>query len=73
METTSIQISKDLLKELKSHKMYDKESYEEIIWDLLEDRMELSEETESLIEESEREIQEGKGLSLEEVKRELDL
>ena len=49
MGTTTIQISKDLLEELKSRKMYDKESYEEVIWDALEDSMELSEETKKRI------------------------
>ena len=43
---TTMQVSKDLLKELKSRKMYDNESYEDIVWDLLEDTMELSEELE---------------------------
>ena len=45
MTTTTIQISKDLLQDLKSRKMYDKESYEDVIRDLLEDTMELSEQT----------------------------
>ena len=37
MATTTMQVSKDLLQDLKSRKMYDKESYEDIIRDLLED------------------------------------
>lgn len=41
MAITTIQISEDLLEELKSHKMSDKESYEDIIRELLEDTMEL--------------------------------
>ena len=53
MASTTIQISKDLLDELKSRKMYDKESYEDIIRDLLEDTMELSEETKRNIKKSE--------------------
>ena len=47
---TTIQISSDLLQELKIRKLYNKESYEEIIWDLLEDSMELSQETLTRIE-----------------------
>ncbi len=70
---TTIQVSKDLIKELKNKKMYDKESYEEIIWDLLEDSMELSEETKRHIKQSEKEIQEGKTVPLEQVKKELGL
>ena len=66
---TTIQISKDLLEKLQQMKMHVKESYEEIIWDLIEDRMELSEETKKNIEESRKEIEEGKTVSLEEIKK----
>ena len=50
-------------------KMSEKESYENIIWDLIEDKMEFSEETKRNIEKSEKEIREGKTISLEEIKR----
>jgi predicted transcriptional regulator len=70
---TTIQVSNKLAKELKNRKMYDKESYEDIIWDILEDTMELSEQTKKDIEESLKEIKEGKTHSLEEVKKELGL
>ncbi len=73
MTTTTIQISKSLLEELKSRKSYSKESYEDIIWDLLEDTMELSEETLADIKIAEKEIAEGKVYTLEEVKKELGL
>jgi len=66
---TTIQISKDLLQELKKRKKFEKESYEDLIWDLLEDTMELSDETKKAIKESERDIKEGRILSLEEVKK----
>ncbi len=72
METT-IQVSSELLKKLKSMKMNDKESYENIIWDLLEDRMELSEETKKHIAQSRKEIAEGKTYALEEVKKRLKI
>ena len=42
---TTISVSQELLSKLKERKMYDKESYEEVIWDALEDSMELSKET----------------------------
>ena len=51
--------------------MHAKESYEDIIWDLLEDRMEFSDETKRNIAQSEKEIKEGKVISFEEVKRKL--
>jgi len=70
---TTIQISENLLKELKTRKMYDKESYEEIIWDLLEDTMVLSEETKKEIKQAEEEFKQGKVHTLKEVKQELRL
>lgn len=72
METT-IQISRELLDKLKMRKLSEKESYERVIWDLIEDSMELSEETKKNIAQSEREIKEGKTVSLEEVKKKLNL
>ena len=70
---TTMQISKELLEKLKLMKMYNKESYENVIWDLLEDRMEFSEETKKNIAQSEKEIREGKTVSFEEVKRKLGM
>ena len=70
---TTIQVSAKLLEKLKQKKLYDKESYEEVIWDLMEDSMELSEETKRNIEQSRREIAEGKTATLEEVKKKLKL
>jgi predicted transcriptional regulator len=73
METTTIQVSKELLSKLKERKLYDKESYEEVIWDALEDSMELSEETKRRIKKAEEDIKAGRVYSLEEVKKELGL
>ena len=42
---TTIQISEELKKELTKKKLYTAESYEDVIWDLMEDTMELSDET----------------------------
>ena len=72
METT-IQVSKELLNKLQLMKMHSKESYEDIIWDLLEDRMELSKETKKSIGEYERNVKKGKVKfkTLEQVKKEL--
>jgi len=72
METT-IQVSRDLLEKLKEMKIHEKESYENLLWDLIEDRMELSEETKKNILKSEKEIKEGKTYTLEEVKKELEI
>ena len=70
---TTIQISNQLLNKLKHKKMYDKESYEEVIWDMIEDTMELSEETKRNIAISEKQIKEGKTSTLAEVKKKLGL
>ena len=70
---TTIQVSPELVQELKSRKMFNNESYEEIIWDLIEDTRELSEETKKEIEQAEKEFKEGKFHTLEEVKKELGL
>lgn len=72
---TTIQISNSLLEQLKQMKIHEKESYEEIIWDMVEDRMELSKETKRAIEEYENDVREGtlKTISHEELKRSLGL
>jgi predicted CopG family antitoxin len=72
METT-IQISSELLKNLKAMKVHDKESYEDLIWDLIEDRLVFSEETKKNIEQSEREIKEGRVHKWNAVKKELGI
>jgi len=70
---TTIQISSTLKKELLKRKLFVKETYEEIIWDLIEDSMELSEETKKTIEQSRKDIKEGKVYSHKQVKKELGL
>jgi len=70
---TTIQVSEDLLEALKNRKIYSKESYEDLIWDLIEDTMELSEETKKRIEQSRLEIERGETVSLSEVKKKLGI
>ncbi len=70
---TTISVSQELLSKLKERKLYDKESYEEVIWDALEDSMELSEETKKRIKRAEEDIKAGRVHSLEDVKRELGI
>jgi len=72
METT-IQVSRELLGKLKDMKTTDKESYEDIIWDLIEDRLPLSEETKRHLEQSRKEIAAGKAIPLAKVKKDLGL
>ena len=70
---TTIQITDDLQKALLKKKMFNKETYEEVIWNLIEDNMELSEETKRDIEEARNEIKLGKFVTLEEAKKRLGL
>jgi len=73
MGTTTIQISTDLLNKLKERKMYNKESYEDIISDLLEDSMELSEQTKKHIRQAEADVRAGRTVPLAEVKKKIGL
>ncbi|HLC79862.1 MAG TPA: hypothetical protein VJG83_05590 [archaeon] len=70
---TTIQISEKLKKKLELRKSVKKESYEDVIWDLLEDTGELSEQTKKDLYEARKEVEEGKVKTLEEVKKELGL
>lgn len=70
---TTIQISEALLGKLKDRKITQKESYEEVIWDLLEDSLEISEETKRLIREAELEFKAGKTHSHDAIRKELGI
>jgi predicted transcriptional regulator len=70
---TTIQLSKELKKELEGRKLYTKETYEEVIWDLIEDTMELSEETKKDIKISEEQFKRGETVTLDELEKELGL
>lgn len=73
MVDTTIQISKELLSKLQFMKIHSKESYEDIIWDLIEDRLELSKETKKRLAEYEKDKRSGKLKlkTLEQVKKDL--
>jgi predicted transcriptional regulator len=70
---TTIQISGQLLETLKKKKQYDRESYEEVIWDLVEDTMEINEETKKEIEQARADIKAGRFYTHEQVKKRLGL
>ncbi len=70
---TTIQVSDSLVEKLKQRKLYDKESYEEVIWDLMEDTQELNEETKRNMAKARAEIKAGKTHTHEEVKKALGL
>lgn len=70
---TTIQISEKLQGELNKRKISDRETYEDVIWDAMEDTMELSEETKKEIEHARAEIKAGKFHTLSEAKKKLGL
>jgi len=72
METT-IQVSHKLREALKVRKMSSGESYENIIWNLMEDSQELSEEAKRGIALAEKDIEEGRVHKWEDVKKELGI
>ena len=73
MENTTIQISHALKEKLEERKLFARESYEEIISDLLEDTLELSEETKRDIKEAEEDIRKGRIHRWEDIKKELKI
>lgn len=70
---TTIQISNDLQSELSKKKISERETYEEVIWDLIEDTHELNEETKKEIAQARAEIKAGKVFTLAQIKKELRL
>jgi len=70
---TSIQISKRLQKELLKRKLFEKETYEAVIWDLIEDNEELNTQTKKELAEARAEVKAGKVHSLAKIKKELGL
>ena len=70
---TTIQVSEELRERLALRKIDEKDRYEDVIWDLLEDTMELSEQTKKEIEIARKEIKQGKFVTHAQLKKELGL
>lgn len=70
---TTIQITEKLQKELAKKKLHDNETYEEVIWDMIEDTLEISEETKKEIEQARADFKAGKFYTHEQVKKKLGL
>ena len=70
---TTIQLSNELKDVLNSRRVYDKETYEEVIWNLLEDLEDLSQSTLERIKISEKEIENNETISLNSIKKKYDL
>ncbi len=70
---TTIQVSEKLVDTLKMRKQYDKESYEGVIWNLVEDTLEINEETKREIEKARAEVKAGNFYTHEHLKKRLGL
>jgi len=70
---TTIQISNNLQEELSKRKLFDRETYEEVIWNLMEDTMELNEQSKKEIEQARAEIRNNKYIKLDEAKKRLGI
>lgn len=73
MTSTTIQISSELQQELNKMKLFNRETYEEVIWNIIEDTKELSEQTKKDIDHSRKEISEGKFITLSDLKKKYNL
>ena len=70
---SSIQLSKELQELLAKRKLSDSETYEEVIWDLIEDTLELSDQTKKDIKKARADFQSGRYMSHAQVKKQLGL
>jgi predicted transcriptional regulator len=66
---TTIQVSEALQQKLNEKRLFVKETYEEVIWNLIEDTEELSAETKKEIAEARAEIAKGNFVTFEEFKK----
>jgi predicted transcriptional regulator len=70
---TTIQVSQKLKEELDKYQLHDFETYEDIIWDFIDDRKMLNEETLKEIEQARKDYREGKYITHEQLKKKLGL
>jgi hypothetical protein len=68
---TTIQINEKLQALLIKRKLYDRQTYEEVIYDLIEDTMEINEETKRELAEARADAKAGRVKPLSSVKKEL--
>ena len=69
--STTIQISDIPHNELDKRKLFDRETYEDVIWNLVEDTKELNAQTKKEIAEARAEIKAGKFHTLAQVKSQI--
>ncbi len=73
MTISTIQIKEETKKTLQSMKLHPRETYEEVIERMLEDLRKLSKETIADIEEARKEIESGRFVTHEQLKKDLGL
>ena len=73
MTISTIQIREETKKTLLSMKLHPRETYEEVIERMIEDLSQLNEETIQEIEEARKEIESGRFVTHEQLKKALDL
>ena len=73
MASTTIQISQELQYELNKMKLFSRETYEEVIWNVIEDTRELSDETKKEIIEARKQISKGEFVTLSDLKKKYKL
>ncbi len=73
MTISTIQVKEETKKRLQSMKLHPRETYEEVIERLIEDLSELDEKTMVEIEEARKEIESGKFVTHEQLKKDLGL
>ena len=72
METT-IRISSEIKQKLDKMKMFERETYNELIGFLIEDQLELNEKTKKEINEAKKRVEKGDFYTEEEAKKILDI
>ena len=73
MTISTIQVREETKKILQSMKLHSRETYEEVIERMIEDLSELDEKTKAEIEEARKDIESGKFVTHEQLKKDLGL
>jgi predicted CopG family antitoxin len=71
--TTTIQVSEELQQELNRMKLFGRETYEEVIWNVIEDTKELSVQTKKEIINAKKEFDIGEFTTLSKLKKKYDI
>jgi len=73
MAATTIQVDKSLKKQLDAMKIHPRETYNDIINRILEDLEEINERTKKELQKARKEIEDGKSISHEQLRKEMGL